>query len=554
MPCARSATGRNTYNELEGVSDRRGCLLCPLNSFTLEGATTSEADCICDSSYFKVVVNGSSRCDTCPEGAICSEPGTTLENLTLQSGYWRASINTIQIIRCPDASLGNSGCQGGIGAPCKPSLTGAYCRVCVEDWHYYDTADSTCQSCALIPPETIGMLSLATLLAVALVSQCALVARAQRAEARRGEALAKAAAAPRSVKSQASRTLALQELRNREELFEGLQSMRGLEGLSSMNPAAFGSSCAVGLAPIDERFSEKLSRRQLVPPSRTWSAEPKPLGGSTPGWSQLLVRLQSIIGRASISCKVRLLISFLQVTCQLEAVYLLSWPRELIHFMRQLEVIFSIDFVTLGLPLPCLGLRGIHAQLVAAGLAPGVIVCVILAANAVMACTASDEVMRKEGAVLSVGDERRSWLRERLLSTLQRSAGSCLFVLFFALPLVSSLAFRAFSCECFDDQQLCFLRADYALVCGRLGPDGALGELSPAYEQVRALAFLMITAYPVLVPLLSFSLLFKARHAIQQRQVTRLSRGLHFLHDAYEPRFFYWEVACLSSSLALLRP
>ena len=89
---------------------------------------------------------------------------------------------------------------------------------------------------------------------------------------------------------------------------------------------------------------------------------------------------------------------------------------------------------------------------------------------------------------------------------------------------------------------------------GFQGPDGTLGDLTTEYGGVRTLAFLVITVYPVLVPLLSFSLLFQARHAIRQRQVTRLSRGLHFLHDAYEPRFFYWEVACLSSSLALLRP
>ena len=39
-------------------------------------------------------------------------------------------------------------------------------------------------------------------------------------------------------------------------------------------------------------------------------------------------------------------------------------------------------------------------------------------------------------------------------------------MLFYALPLVSSIAFRAFSCECFDYSRLCYLRADYELICG----------------------------------------------------------------------------------------
>ena len=53
-------------------------------------------------------------------------------------------------------------------------------------------------------------------------------------------------------------------------------------------------------------------------------------------------------------------------------------------------------------------------------------------------------------------------------SAMQRAAGPCLFVLFFALPMVSSLAFRAFNCECFTYSKLCYLRADYEFVCGEM--------------------------------------------------------------------------------------
>ena len=192
---SRVRCGRNTYNERFGAFDQRSCLLCPINSHTVvEGATHASA-CICDVSYVQIRSNGSTRCDVCPEGGLCSNAGTTLENLTLQSGYWRATANSTSIIRCPDAALGNSACQGGTGAPCKPGLTGAYCRVCVDDWAYYDERDADCKSCALLPPETILMIGLALLLALALGAQCALVVRARRLERERREALAFAAKA-----------------------------------------------------------------------------------------------------------------------------------------------------------------------------------------------------------------------------------------------------------------------------------------------------------------------------------------------------------------------
>ena len=114
----------------------------------------------------------------------------------MQTGYWRASANTTAIIRCPDASLGNSACQGGTGAPCKPALTGAYCRVCVDEWAYYDESDADCKSCALLPPETILLIGLALLLALSLIAQCLLIVRARKIEQERRDALAFADSAP----------------------------------------------------------------------------------------------------------------------------------------------------------------------------------------------------------------------------------------------------------------------------------------------------------------------------------------------------------------------
>ena len=66
-----------------------------------------------------------------------------------------------------------------------------------------------------------------------------------------------------------------------------------------------------------------------------------------------------------------------------------------------------MDIITLGIPLPCLGLRGFHAQLTAAALAPAIIVLAILAISAALAFTAS----ARESAMLATAETDRASVR-----------------------------------------------------------------------------------------------------------------------------------------------
>ena len=50
------------------------------------------------------------------------------------------------------------------------------------------------------------------------------------------------------------------------------------------------------------------------------------------------------------------------------------------------------------------------------------------------------------------------------------------------------------------------------------------------YSAVRSIAFLIITVYPLLVPLVFFSLLWHVHDVILAGKRTRLTRGLFFLH------------------------
>ena len=97
---------------------------------------------------------------------------------------------------------------------------------------------------------------------------------------------------------------------------------------------------------------------------------------------------------------------------------------------------------------------------------PIALVLTIVAVNGVLAHKAPVTAQPTRPASTSKGTCHAIWNSEIVASTLQSAAGPCLFVLFYALPLVSSIAFRAFSCECFDYSRLCYLRADYELICG----------------------------------------------------------------------------------------
>ena len=251
----------------------------------------------------------------------------------MQTGYWRASANTTAIIRCPDASLGNSACQGGTGAPCKPALTGAYCRVCVDEWAYYDESDANCKSCALLPPETILLIGLALLLALSLIAQCLLIVRARKIEQARRDALAFAAnaspAQARGAAHAARRTLALQQLREREsdrERVTHLQTQRSRISRFSLDLNTFHGSDEPRDSAVD--FADKPSRRQRVSMfhEEAASSSQREGAGAAANSTRALRRLQSLVTRAGVSCKLRLLISFLQVgRSPLDVTYRYSW-------------------------------------------------------------------------------------------------------------------------------------------------------------------------------------------------------------------------------------
>ena len=101
---------------------------------------------------------------------------------------------------------------------------------------------------------------------------------------------------------------------------------------------------------------------------------------------------------------------------------------------------------------------------------------------------------------------------------------------FLVFPMVSSAAFRAFSCEGFSDGRS-FLRADYAIECG-----------TADHRLVQSIAWLGILLYPVGISVVYAVLLLAARPALVQEKPTALSKALGFLVRDFDVQFMWWEL------------
>ena len=106
-------------------------------------------------------------------------------------------------------------------------------------------------------------------------------------------------------------------------------------------------------------------------------------------------------------------------------------------------------------------------------------------------------------------------------SLFRRIIPACLQLAFLVYPIVTNVAFEAFSCFSFEDGRG-WLRTDVSIECG-----------SSAHTYVKQLASGAIVVYPVGIFVLSAAALFQARQALRSGIETALSRSLRFLHAEY---------------------
>lgn len=245
------------YQPYYGASNQTACFRCPTHSTTLDQATSSIELCVCKPEFVFVrldesgddehvpdrtdrdMVDRTDRdmldmltmggyCRRCQVGTNCSRPGRTIATMPVNPGYYRLSVSSSDVRRCPDAALGctsgvsecgaesHSGCAGtgnaNIGGTataatrgatrrrmllygpdvanfsaaigCRPGLNGTYCKLCMPhpERVYYSAAtrshEAACRPCQDMATRNIG---LALLISAAL----AFAALALRLSARR---------------------------------------------------------------------------------------------------------------------------------------------------------------------------------------------------------------------------------------------------------------------------------------------------------------------------------------------------------------------------------
>ena len=199
-----------------------------------------------------------------------------------------------------------------------------------------------------------------------------------------------------------------------------------------------------------------------------------------------------------------------EIATRVPTVFRVSMPASVAALLDTFEGL-NLNIDSVGLPLPCLQIGSFFNRLLFVVLMPYVIALLIIAW-----CTSSEALAASS-----------TWLKGGLIRALPYLLG----LSFLAFPMVSSLAFQAFSCESFDDGTRFFLRADYSLNCD-----------TDEYDAVMNLAWAAIVLYPLAIPLVCLVLLLSTRKAILNEQPTPLSRALAFLHQDYEPSMFWWEI------------
>ena len=236
-----------------------------------------------------------------------------------------------------------------------------------------------------------------------------------------------------------------------------------------------------------------------------------------------LNRLTSIFPLAfGVSCEQKLLIGFYQISTRVEKVYDVFLP----HAVRNMLASFALplSFGIGDLSLACMWRHGFEPRLILSMCAPVVFLTLVVIFELLRTMYESATVAHKR-------DEWASRLLARLLPTTLRLAFLC-------YPVVTNVAFEAFSCTTPFEDGSQWLISDVSLRCSSL----AFGYVSPEHERVMRLAWIAIGAYPLGILAVNALLLLRARSAIMAGKETLLSLATTFLHREFKPTLFYWEL------------
>ena len=240
-----------------------------------------------------------------------------------------------------------------------------------------------------------------------------------------------------------------------------------------------------------------------------------------PRWrrEQLLNIWLTVTNVYGVPNKLKIVVGFYQIVTRIETVYAILLPAEVRELLLQLQLTISLGID--GIPLACVGAAGYKNRLVFWMLAPLLVVILTMAIG----------VSREQ----FVQHFRAS--RSQLLNS---TAPAVLRIFFLAYPIVTNVAFEAFSCFWFENGDG-FLATDVSIVCG-----------TDEHHESKLIATFAILIYPVGLLILNGSLLAASRNAIVCQQPTSLSHATAFLHREYKPQAYLWELVEMTRRLLLV--
>jgi hypothetical protein len=135
------------------TGDSASCCAATASKPQIPGASCLDIDagligeqCCAAGQYF----DGKQQCAACDdESMVCDVPGTTVSNMQLRKGYWRASVASTVVLPCwnPHACTGGTILgQEQTNEYCREGYTGAYCAVC--DQGYAQGTAGSCRKCS----------------------------------------------------------------------------------------------------------------------------------------------------------------------------------------------------------------------------------------------------------------------------------------------------------------------------------------------------------------------------------------------------------------------
>jgi hypothetical protein len=253
-----------------------------------------------------------------------------------------------------------------------------------------------------------------------------------------------------------------------------------------------------------------------------------------------VARLGVITSNLGLQAKLKIVISFYQVSAMLSSVYGVRLHPAYTRWLDALDVI-SLGIVGLSYPSSCLG--SMVDRLLINAFWPFALVLVgsIFISVHVLLDAGGP------GVSLPVSRRRSALLRKML----DRSIYFFILVLYLALPSVARSLFKARQCESFvwrDEplKRISFLQADLKITCntGESWSADAFNKLQPFFWSSYVLWF-------VLVPSSFLILLLRVQASIVDQRITGLANACRFLWRDYNARSHYWELVDLVRKLIL---